>query len=176
MFNVGNYRRKIAGAEQPHQFFDHSQAQFNAVRHQAADEAMSDLLQWLDSGSRTNASGGYDSENAMECAAQGQAHSTADGSGGGGECPACTASAVQNQATTSSSGAVTRVAIYDATNSTLERRRWIRKRLEQHPTPVQARHLYSMYRTEMLMSIFNRYCSSSPYAPTRRLLAPTFAR
>lgn len=98
---MGNYRRVLAGAEQPHEFFDHHRHEFTAIRHQAAQQAMQDLLNWLDNGEKASTQVDL----------------------GDHQVP--------------TSNATIRVAIYDATNSTVERRQWIRNQLETHSTPVQ---------------------------------------
>lgn len=46
-FNVGNYRRRISGAQQPHAFFDSANERAEAERAMAAQMAMDDLLEWL---------------------------------------------------------------------------------------------------------------------------------
>ncbi|RUP43061.1 6-phosphofructo-2-kinase, partial [Jimgerdemannia flammicorona] len=70
VFNVGNYRRKLHGANQPHTFFDPRNKTGERSRREAAAEALGDLLRW------------FEEENGV-------------------------------------------VAIYDATNSTRERRTWL---------------------------------------------------
>eukprot|EP00158_Paraphelidium_tribonemae_P004002 Partr_v1_DN26519_c0_g1_i1_m3932 putative 6phosphofructo2kinase len=47
-FNVGNYRRKLLGPH-THEFFDHSNAEANAQRKEAALSALNDMLSWLKS-------------------------------------------------------------------------------------------------------------------------------
>jgi len=75
VFNVGNYRRSMSGAQVPHEFFDpHNEDGMNA-RKQAAKAALEELCSWMDSGGD--------------------------------------------------------VAIYDATNSTKQRRKWVVERLEE---------------------------------------------
>jgi 6-phosphofructo-2-kinase/fructose-2,6-biphosphatase 2 len=91
VFNVGNYRRKIAGAHQTHEFFDPNNTTANEVRMQAAMEALEDLLKWLSGPKRD----------------QSRRPSTFCGESN------------------------SRVAIYDATNSTVERRLIIRDRCAQ---------------------------------------------
>lgn len=75
VFNVGNYRRSMSGAQVPHEFFDpHNEEGMNA-RKQAAQAALEELCGWV---------------------------------GAGGD-----------------------VAIYDATNSTKQRRAWVVERLQE---------------------------------------------
>src|SRR5689334_6844623 len=45
--NVGNYRRQIAGAELPHQFFDATNAEAYKLRKQAATAALDDMIKWI---------------------------------------------------------------------------------------------------------------------------------
>ncbi|ORX95444.1 bifunctional 6-phosphofructo-2-kinase/fructose-2,6-bisphosphate 2-phosphatase [Basidiobolus meristosporus CBS 931.73] len=47
VFNVGDYRRKNAGAEQAHNFFDPANSEGNKVRQAAASEALDDMLRWF---------------------------------------------------------------------------------------------------------------------------------
>ncbi|KAJ3125751.1 Fructose-2,6-bisphosphatase [Physocladia obscura] len=46
-FNVGNYRRKVAGANQPHLFFDPSNQESVRVRQEIADLALDDMVDWF---------------------------------------------------------------------------------------------------------------------------------
>ncbi|ORX98718.1 bifunctional 6-phosphofructo-2-kinase/fructose-2,6-bisphosphate 2-phosphatase [Basidiobolus meristosporus CBS 931.73] len=48
VFNVGNYRRKNAGAEQSHNFFDPDNEEGNIARQMAAVEALEDMLSWFE--------------------------------------------------------------------------------------------------------------------------------
>lgn len=47
IFNVGDYRRDLFGANLPAEFFDHSNEDFMAKRLQACDAAMSDLTEFM---------------------------------------------------------------------------------------------------------------------------------
>ncbi|KAK9719508.1 Fructose-2,6-bisphosphatase [Basidiobolus ranarum] len=47
VFNVGDYRRKNAGAEQAHSFFDPKNTEGNEIRQAAATEALDDMLRWF---------------------------------------------------------------------------------------------------------------------------------
>jgi broad specificity phosphatase PhoE/predicted kinase len=49
-FNVGEYRRAIAGARQPASFFDPENQEHRAFRDKIAMHALEDLLQWLHDG------------------------------------------------------------------------------------------------------------------------------
>lgn len=47
IFNVGDYRRDLFGANLPAEFFDHSNDECMAKREQACDAALSDLTQFM---------------------------------------------------------------------------------------------------------------------------------
>lgn len=47
VFNVGTYRRKMFGAEQPHSFFDPDNQEAEQQRHLAALACLQDMLAWL---------------------------------------------------------------------------------------------------------------------------------
>jgi 6-phosphofructo-2-kinase/fructose-2,6-biphosphatase 2 len=47
VFNVGDYRRKIAGADVPHSFFDQNNKEANELRMKAAVQASADMIAWL---------------------------------------------------------------------------------------------------------------------------------
>ncbi|ORY40340.1 bifunctional 6-phosphofructo-2-kinase/fructose-2,6-bisphosphate 2-phosphatase [Rhizoclosmatium globosum] len=47
IFNVGNYRRKVAGASQPHNFFDPTNEESTAIRQKIADLALDDMVAWF---------------------------------------------------------------------------------------------------------------------------------
>lgn len=50
VFNVGNFRRSMSGAQVPHEFFDpHNESGMNA-RKQAAKAALEELCSWMDTG------------------------------------------------------------------------------------------------------------------------------
>jgi len=74
IFNVGDYRRKLVGAQMPSSFYDHSNAEAVAQRHVACNAALNDMIEYMKQ----------------------------DG---------------------------VRMAVYDATNSTKERRKWLIKSL-----------------------------------------------
>ena len=75
VFNVGTFRRKMAGAKVPHSFFDPGNTSGQKARKEAAKAALEDMVGWFEEG---------------------------------GE-----------------------VGIYDATNSTKERRLWVKQRLQK---------------------------------------------
>jgi len=74
IFNVGDYRRKLVGAQMPASFYDHNNAEAVAQRHTACNAALNDLVEYMKQGG-------------------------------------------------------VRMAVYDATNSTRERRRWLAQSL-----------------------------------------------
>lgn len=48
VFNVGNYRRKQCGAAQPHNFFDSANLEAKEQRTRAAMDALEDMKKWFD--------------------------------------------------------------------------------------------------------------------------------
>lgn len=49
IFNVGNYRRLVAGANQPAAFFDPNNPETSKVRREVAKRCLDDMLSWFDS-------------------------------------------------------------------------------------------------------------------------------
>ncbi|KAF9157464.1 Fructose-2,6-bisphosphatase, partial [Mortierella sp. AD011] len=47
VFSVGNYRRKLFGSYQPHQFFDPANPDGEKSRTEAANEALADMIAWF---------------------------------------------------------------------------------------------------------------------------------
>ncbi|KAG0209437.1 Fructose-2,6-bisphosphatase [Mortierella sp. GBA30] len=47
VFNVGNYRRKLFGAAQPHSFFDPANPAGERSRSEASQEALKEMIHWL---------------------------------------------------------------------------------------------------------------------------------
>ena len=47
VFNVGNYRRKLHGAHQLHDFFDPANPEGERSRREAAVEALNDMIYWF---------------------------------------------------------------------------------------------------------------------------------
>ncbi|KAG0251607.1 Fructose-2,6-bisphosphatase, partial [Linnemannia exigua] len=47
VFNVGNYRRKLFGTHQPHSFFDPTNPEGERSRTEASNEAVKDMIHWL---------------------------------------------------------------------------------------------------------------------------------
>ena len=116
-FNVGNYRRKLAGAQMPHDFFDVHNQEAAEVRKAAAMEALEDCIQWL----QLPVMGSHSSLSSMDSA------KTTTSSNSRAPSPISMASA-EEQA---------KIAIYDATNSTLERRQSIRSILAEQNIQVR---------------------------------------
>lgn len=50
VFNVGNYRRQQSGADVPHHFFSPRNEEGIKARHQAAQSALTDMIEWLNQG------------------------------------------------------------------------------------------------------------------------------
>lgn len=48
IFSVGNYRRKLAGLNLPHTFFDVNNAEGVKKRHEAASCALNDMINWFE--------------------------------------------------------------------------------------------------------------------------------
>ncbi|KAI8895770.1 histidine phosphatase superfamily [Globomyces pollinis-pini] len=92
IFNVGNYRREAVGAKQPSEYFDPSNEANATQRHMLAMKALKDMLQWMNKG-------GAETTSPLLSPKSRSPSSTGAGVGG----PSC-------------------IGIYDATNSTIERR------------------------------------------------------
>ena len=60
VFNVGNYRRRMLGARQPHSFFDPTNVEASRRRHEIARQALGDMLSWFADGGQV---GVYDATN-----------------------------------------------------------------------------------------------------------------
>jgi 6-phosphofructo-2-kinase/fructose-2,6-biphosphatase 2 len=100
IFNVGNYRRKAVGAEQKADFFDPNNEEFALQREQLANKALEDMLIWM-------ANGGNDDQPAQTPSINmPPKYRSFSDSGAGVNGPAC-------------------IALYDATNSTYTRRKYI---------------------------------------------------
>ncbi|KAJ3289160.1 Fructose-2,6-bisphosphatase, partial [Borealophlyctis nickersoniae] len=97
IFNVGNYRREVVGANVSNDFFDPRNPEGAKVREKVAEAALMDMCRWFE-----EAYGGV--EAAASASANGSASTTRAGGGG----------------PSNYSGYV---AFYDATNSTVERRK-----------------------------------------------------
>jgi len=105
LFNVGDYRRKAAGnAFQAADFFDTGNEHALALRREASEAAMRDLCSWM-----------------KEVCTEPQALRNADGS----------PRTVPPADPTFVSGDFGAVAMFDATNTTKERRRWLIERSKE---------------------------------------------
>lgn len=111
IFNVGNYRRQMVGANQPSEFFDPDNIVFTKQRTELADLAMQDMLAWLQRGGDDGSvegslllSMGDLTERGTISRSSSITTPASSGAGVGG--PSC-------------------IALYDATNSTKERREMI---------------------------------------------------
>jgi predicted kinase len=47
IFNVGDYRRQLCGANMPAEFYDPNNAEFASQRHMACDAALGDLVEYV---------------------------------------------------------------------------------------------------------------------------------
>jgi 6-phosphofructo-2-kinase/fructose-2,6-biphosphatase 2 len=123
IFNVGQYRREKLGAIQPHNFFDPSNEITNNARTEVAMAALDDMLKWLDhfakiqSDDATTPNVGEGIMNMFRLERNPSIIARGDKREG----------AVVGRFT---------VAIYDATNSTKERREAIFKKCKAHNVPM----------------------------------------
>jgi 6-phosphofructo-2-kinase/fructose-2,6-biphosphatase 2 len=101
IFNVGNYRRKVLGAQQTADFFDPLNEQYAGKRAEVAQLALTDMLTWLIKGGPDSPSGA--TPHVPEAPRIVRATASL-GTGVGGP---------------------SSIALYDATNSTKERRQMI---------------------------------------------------
>jgi 6-phosphofructo-2-kinase/fructose-2,6-biphosphatase 2 len=99
IFNVGNYRRKAVGAEQKSDFFDPNHQEYSIQREQLANQALQDMLLWM-------AQGGIDHSDIATPSLTSPKYRSFSDSGAGLNGPSC-------------------IALYDATNSTVQRRQFI---------------------------------------------------
>ncbi|KAJ3013445.1 UNVERIFIED_CONTAM: Fructose-2,6-bisphosphatase [Siphonaria sp. JEL0065] len=161
IFNVGNYRRNFAGASQKHDFFDPNNAESAAVRQKIADLALDDMVDWfkqleakeeeekelfrLDSVSIRDSQVGYRRDSLASSLPRDSIASSPKGklpphlasaaSGAAGKSVGSPSLAPKIAVKKSQVGAA-RVAIYDATNSTKERRKIIMQRCEKEGIQV----------------------------------------
>lgn len=66
LFNVGSYRRKLCGAHQPADFFSPLNVHAETERMRAAEQAMRDLLEWLEEDNSIKVAI-YDATNSTSC-------------------------------------------------------------------------------------------------------------
>ncbi|KAJ3324080.1 Fructose-2,6-bisphosphatase [Boothiomyces sp. JEL0866] len=107
IFNVGNYRREAVGAEQKADFFDPENVEFSTQRAAVAENALNDMLDWLCKGSPHQVSSAG-------------LNSPSLGTPLGSLTPSR-----QMSVAGAGVGGPSRIALYDATNSTKERRQFI---------------------------------------------------
>ncbi|KAJ3354988.1 Fructose-2,6-bisphosphatase [Entophlyctis luteolus] len=155
IFNVGNYRRKVAGANQPHVFFDPNNAESLLIRQQIADLALDDMFNWFrdleNKEEREKEQFRLDSISIRESIAKdtpGPASSPSSATVVKGPTHRASSSTFVSQKTTSSPSlapkiavkksqvGAARVAIYDATNSTKDRRQNIIDRCKRENVQV----------------------------------------
>ncbi|KAI9359229.1 histidine phosphatase superfamily [Zopfochytrium polystomum] len=166
IFNVGNYRRRMAGATQDSSFFDPGHGENSRVRGEIADKALEDAVAWLHQDAPPTGAAHGGAGLGMGAGSQESANLAA--AGASSEAPsapveAAEASAASAASATSAAAApdlvppspraaaaefgarnhvqkqlvrTARVAIYDATNSTRERRGRIMARCEAADVPV----------------------------------------
>jgi 6-phosphofructo-2-kinase / fructose-2,6-biphosphatase 2 len=99
IFNVGNYRRKAVGAEQTADFFDPDNQAYANQREVLANQALQDMLAWM-------GQGGIDGQSLGTPSLGSPKLRTFGNTGAGVNGPSC-------------------IALYDATNSTVARRKFI---------------------------------------------------
>jgi 6-phosphofructo-2-kinase/fructose-2,6-biphosphatase 2 len=107
---VGNYRRNQVGAEQKSDFFDPCNEEFSNQRAQLANKALLDMLYWLQMGGEDLAATDTPSISSPKYRSP-----SISGAGVGG--PSC-------------------IALYDATNSTVDRRKFINDECTKHGVKV----------------------------------------
>ncbi|KAI8911050.1 histidine phosphatase superfamily [Gorgonomyces haynaldii] len=115
IFNVGNYRRNAVGASLDNAFFDPENEEFNLKRAELANEALDDMLTWLESsGEDGSKQGSVDlARSASALVIDTKTKTTPTPTSGAGVAqPSC-------------------VALYDATNSTVDRRALIEQRCRE---------------------------------------------
>ncbi|KAJ3220016.1 Fructose-2,6-bisphosphatase [Dinochytrium kinnereticum] len=132
LFNVGNYRREMAGATKDQSFFDPLNEESAKVRHTIADAALDDMLTWFterearDSVQRISEVGLGGSFSSLSVSTPGSASPSITAS------PAMGAKVNVNKALVKTA----MVGIYDATNSTVERRQMIQDKCEKDHVEV----------------------------------------
>mmetsp|Transcript_34698 Transcript_34698/g.75935 ORF Transcript_34698/g.75935 Transcript_34698/m.75935 type:complete len:699 (-) Transcript_34698:139-2235(-) len=137
VFNVGKYRREAAasGDSSPDKtkreatgscdanFFDSKNEAAARLRQEVAALALKDMLHWLDNGDGTTGSFRSDASSAVS------SEPSSPQQRGFHRMSSTTANSIQNTS-------IDRVAIFDATNSTVARRQWV---LEECTSPAKRR-------------------------------------
>lgn len=111
IFNVGRYRRQASGGACDANFFDAENKNASALREQVAELALRDMLRWIDG------------------------EEEVDADGDGKQSPNSSGRSVNSKNSNASFHEKRdRIAIFDATNSTDKRRRWV---LEECTNPAK---------------------------------------
>ncbi|KAJ3196047.1 Fructose-2,6-bisphosphatase [Irineochytrium annulatum] len=145
LFNVGNYRREMAGASKDHSFFDPKHKENAKLRQGIADAALEDMVGWFRELSekeervRKVESVGSSMTNLAGIASGITPAAAAKNTAAGSSSPATSvASPVLGPKVNVNKALVTegRIGIYDATNSTRDRRRMIQERCDEENIEV----------------------------------------
>ncbi|KAJ3105011.1 Fructose-2,6-bisphosphatase [Phlyctochytrium planicorne] len=132
LFNVGNYRREMAGATKDQSFFDPTNEENAKLRQTIADAALEDMLAWFrerearDTLHRVSETPLGGSLSNLSITA------TTPTSASGSASPSLSAKVNVNKALVKTA----MVGIYDATNSTKERRKMIQNRCDEDHVEV----------------------------------------
>lgn len=153
VFNVGDYRRKLhAGTDEiiDHTFFDPNNRYASDLRQSAAEEALEDMVSWFNF---------QPNETRQDCATDSQA----DGifSAGNVESNNSDSSISYDDIPDFVENSTVKVAIYDATNSTVSRRKQILQKCQAHNIQVMFIEIITNDE-EMIMSNIREVKLSSP--------------
>ncbi|KAI3635498.1 hypothetical protein MIR68_006136 [Amoeboaphelidium protococcarum] len=171
VFNVGQYRRKVAGAQQPHHFFDTHNEEANILRQKAADQALYDMISWFkkipsddleEDSTHCQASNISDDIAAFISQINGNVSFDPAKKDQDGvtyvHYPTLESSASHNEG---SHPKDVKVAIYDATNSTIERRKWLAEQCQREN--IQVMFIESICTdNELIMSNIKEVKLTSP--------------
>ncbi|KAJ3035947.1 Fructose-2,6-bisphosphatase, partial [Rhizophlyctis rosea] len=133
IFNVGNYRRDAVGASQPNTFFDPSNIEASKQRTEVALEALKDMINWFEDE-------GYTSDTSSNDASSPKSHPISSPTTQ--SISSSTAAQLEDpkprhhRANSGATAGPGSVAIYDATNSTAERRSTIFHECTKHGIQV----------------------------------------
>ena len=147
IFNVGDYRRRLFGAQQPASFYSNDNPNGAAARNQACDAALADLMKYIQQPKQSlndddddNVKYNNDNDNPtkldnkqqqqQDLADQNDATTTTSTTTGAEVCSSISLMAA-NLIHRKERGGKTCVAAFDATNSTVARRRHILESLKQ---------------------------------------------
>jgi len=152
IFNVGKYRREVAVTDGTADFFRANNAAAAAVRQQAAELALRDMLRWLDGKGGGDDDDENDSGNTSDNNNKNFPQKLVRGM-----------SLLKEMNDRTKPPEADRVAIFDATNSTEERRSWILNECTNHPSAVGVVFVESICDDEELLRENYRYkIKSSP--------------